>query len=124
MQQISIAGNIGKDAELRTTQSGDKVCSFSVAVSNGKGKDSTWYRVSIFGKRADALHQYLTKGSRVAVSGPLAASIYKDRVSLDVKADQISLLGGGQNTNRDDNRDSQAGYGGGYGAPVDDEIPF
>lgn len=57
MQTLIIAGNVGKDAELRTTQSGEKVLNFSLAVDNGKSKDGTkrdptWFDCSIWGKRA------------------------------------------------------------------------
>src|ERR1044071_339470 len=53
MQLITISGNLGKDAELRRTQNGDAVCSFSVGVKNGFGRDagSNWYRVNVWGKR-------------------------------------------------------------------------
>ena len=60
MMQLTLAGNVGKDAELRQTQGGDSVLSFSLAIDGGKDKngnkrDSTWFDCSIFGKRADAL---------------------------------------------------------------------
>jgi single-strand DNA-binding protein len=98
MKNVNIAGGLGKDAELRTTQSGDKVASFSVAVDHRQGseKSTVWFDCSLFGKRAEALSQYLTKGTRVAVSGDLGTREYNGKTYLTVKADQVTLLGGGQ----------------------------
>ena len=131
MKQITIAGNIGKDAELRSSPNGDKVAGFSVAVekrANGE-KGTQWFDVSIWGKRAGALASYLTKGSRVCVVGDLGTREYEGKTYLTVRADQITLMGGGK---RDD-----AGQSGGYqpqgaapagGAPsygdMDDAVPF
>ena len=69
MNSISIAGQLGKDAEQRFLPNGDAVASFSVADSQGKDKPTIWWNCSLFGKRAEALTQYLTKGQAVTVSG-------------------------------------------------------
>ena len=71
MQNITIAGRVGRDAELRRTQGGDAVCSFTVAVDyrNGREKATNWWRVSLWGKRGEALAPYLLKGVSVTVSG-------------------------------------------------------
>ena len=141
MKSITIAGGIGRDAELRTTQQGDKVAGFSVAVDDGVGqnKGTIWFDVSVWGKRAEALAQYLTKGSRVAVSGDLGTREHNGKIYLTVRADQITLLGGGSRDNggqqqrRDDNQ--SGGYGGQQGQQqggsyaggkpdFDDDIPF
>ena len=68
MQQLIIAGNIGKDAEVRRMQSGEAVANFSVAVDNGKDKDgnrreSTWFDCALWGKRGEGLAPYLTMRS-------------------------------------------------------------
>lgn len=131
MKNITIAGGIGRDAELRTTQNGDKVAGFSVAVYDGVGqnKGTLWFDVSIWGKRAEALAQYLTKGSRVAVSGDLGRREHDGKVYLTVRANEVTLLGGGK---RDDAGASGDGYGSGgrhsnqasSRPDFDDEIPF
>ena len=68
-----IIGNVGKDAEMRFTPSGTAVTSFSVAVNVGYGenKATAWYRVSAWGKTAEACNQYVKKGLRVMVEGEL-----------------------------------------------------
>ena len=76
--QIIIVGNVGKDAELRYTPSGQAVTSFSVATSrkytgtNGEQAEETiWFRVSTWGKTAEICNQYVKKGSKVLVEGRL-----------------------------------------------------
>lgn len=75
--KVIIVGNLGKDAEMRYTPSGQAVTSFSVAASrqytNNNGervKETTWFRVSAWGKLADACSQ-LKKGAKVLVEGRL-----------------------------------------------------
>ena len=77
-QQIIIVGNLGKDPEMRYTPSGTPVTSLSVATnrkytgSDGQVvKETTWFRVSVFGKMAESCAQYLKKGSAVLVEGRL-----------------------------------------------------
>jgi single-strand DNA-binding protein len=128
MKSITIAGNIGKDAELRNTQGGDSVTGFSVAVESreGREKSTMWFDVSIWGKRADALTPYLTKGTRVAVSGDLGTREYNGKTYLTVRASEVTLLGGGQSQDRDPARQAPDGYGaGGRASDIGgDEIPF
>ncbi len=75
---IIVAGNVGKDPEMRYTPSGQAVTSFSVATSrkytagNGEQVNETiWFRVSAWGKTAEACNQYVKKGSKVLVEGRL-----------------------------------------------------
>lgn len=75
---LTVAGRLGKDPEVRFTQGGTKVASFSVATdrkytgSDGNQvKETIWLRVSTFGKTADAIETYLKKGAMVLVEGRL-----------------------------------------------------
>ena len=76
MKTIVISGKIGKDAETRTTQGGDTVTSFNVAVEHRQGNDKStiWFSCSIWGKRGDALARYLTKGGKVSLK-PLPIAV-------------------------------------------------
>jgi single-strand DNA-binding protein len=133
MKNITIAGNIGKDAEVRTTQGGDIVTGWSVAVEDRAGREKTtvWFDVSMWGKRGETLAQYLTKGSRVAVSGDLGRREYEGKTYLTVRADQVTLLGSGE---RREDRQSYSDVASGDQAPqpavqryiagINDEIPF
>lgn len=128
MKNITIAGNIGKDAMTRRTQAGDAVTSWPVAVEEraGQEKRTIWFDVSLWGKRGESLSQYLTKGSRVAVSGDLSTREHDGRTYLTVRADQVTLLGGGAERGSADRRGnrSDTGNSGSQSGGYDDEIPF
>ena len=130
MKTITIAGNIGRDAETRTTQGGDKVTGWSVAVEerNGRDKRTIWFDIALWGKRGQALAPYLTKGSRVAVSGDLSMREHNGKTYLTVKASEVTLLGGGE---PGEHVNMPPGFEGTAPAEVDrrradldDEIPF
>ncbi len=72
-QKITIVGNLGQDPEMRYMPDGTAVTNFSVAISDGFGenKKTIWFRVSVWGKRAEVANQYLSKGSKVLVEGRL-----------------------------------------------------
>ena len=99
MNFLTIAGNLGKDAEIRHLGNGDPVDSFSVADSPGKDKPTIWWNCSLFGKRAEALSPYLTKGQKVTVCGTVTEREWTDkqgqaRKSMDVRVQEIALQGG------------------------------
>lgn len=143
MKNITIAGRITRDAVTRTTQQGDKVTGFSVAVDDGFGqnKRTLFFDCSLWGKRGDSLAQYLVKGASVTVAGDLSTREHEGKTYLTLRASEVTLQGdaGGQrdggdrrrNDDRDQRRDDR-GSGGGLaygartgGAPdMDDEIPF
>ena len=102
---FSVCGNVGRDAELKTTPSGEQVLDFSVAASTKiKGEAHTeWVRCSVWGKRATALAPYVKKGSQVYVSGEGKKREYTDkegvfRASLEITVQHLSLMGGKQDT--------------------------
>ena len=131
MKLAIITGNIGKDAVTRQTQGGESVTGFSVAVEERRGQEkrSVWFDVAIWGKRGEALAQYLTKGSKVSVAGDLGTREHDGKTYLTIRAHEVTLCGGGR---RDDDapRDARPAQGGGpaggYGAWFDDsdEVPF
>ena len=96
----TIIGHIGRDPEQRFTPGGDSVVSFSMATSR-KRKDAestTWWRVSMFGKRGETLAKYLTKGDPVLVTGEPFLREYegKDgqvRQSLELVANDFAFVG-------------------------------
>lgn len=128
MQVLTVAGRVGRDAELRQTQGGDPVLGFSLAVDNGKDRDgnkrpATWFDCAIWGKRATSLNGFIRKGEAMTVSGRPTARTHEGKVYLGVSVDQFTFQGGAK---RDD-APPQSGYGSG-GAPtshdLEDEIPF
>lgn len=128
MQIATIAGKLGKDATLASTQSGDKVCNFSVAVDyrEGREKKTQWWRASLWGKRAEALSPYLLKGVSVTVAGEIGLTEYEGKPQLNIRASDVALQGsrnsgGGQQQNE---QQSSGGWGGGSDDLDDDRIPF
>ena len=126
MKNITIAGGITRDAELRTAGS-DKVLGFSVAVSEGFGdkKRTLYFDCNLWGKRGETLAGMMTKGSKVAVAGDLSTREHNGKTYLTIRANEVTLMGGGQRN------DDAGGYGGGrsiggYGAGADDsdDLPF
>lgn len=125
MMNLTIAGNLGRDAETRDTQSGS-VTSFSVAVQAREGRDKKtyWYDVSLWGKRGEAIRSYLTKGTKVCVTGQFGTRQHDGKTYLKISASEVTLMGG---VNRDQGGSTGGGYGGqssGHPAVLDDEIPF
>lgn len=77
-QSLTVIGRLGRDPEMRYMPNGDPVTNFSVATDrvyndrNGqKVKETTWFRISVFGKQAETVNQYLSKGKMVLVEGRL-----------------------------------------------------
>lgn len=132
MKNITIAGNIGKDAVTRTTQQGDSVTGWSVGVEDrsGQEKKTLWFDCSMWGKRGSSLAQYLTKGSKVTVAGDLSTREHDGRTYLTIRVNDVSLQGGGQQggAQSDSGQRSGASAGGGRGysrdMPDDSDVPF
>ncbi len=77
-QNLIIVGNLGRDPEMRYTPSGQAVTNFNVATNRkyttsdgNKVEETTWFRISAWGKTAEVCNQYLKKGSKVLVEGRL-----------------------------------------------------
>ncbi len=99
MNNITVAGTLGRDCELKTLNNGDSIAAFSVADSMGRDKGTIWWNCELWGKRADALSRYLVKGQAVAVSGSISEQEWTDkegnkRKSMKIRVNDIALQGG------------------------------
>ncbi len=126
--KVIIVGNLGGDVVEKVTSGGTPMSSFSVA-TNRKYKDvdeTTWFRVTVFGRQAETCAQYLSKGRQVLVEGRLRPDedgnprIWErndgtQTASFEITADNVRFLSGGTAERDSDN----AGFGGEV-----DEIPF
>lgn len=133
INKVIISGNLTRDAELRETRGGYSVATFGMAVnerrknSNGEWEDyANFIDCTLFGKRAEALAQYLTKGLKVTVEGKLHYSSWEDRngggkrSKLDVTVDEIELMssrGDGQSSKPQRPKKKQSAYD-------DESMPF
>lgn len=121
INRVVISGNLTRDPEMRATASGIQVMSFGVAVNDRRRNQQTgewedypnFVDCTMFGTRAEAIHRYLSKGSKVAIEGKLRYSSWErdgqKRSKLEVIVDEIEFLSRGQ-------QGGQGGYGnqGGY----------
>lgn len=126
MQTITVSGNIGKDAELRTTQGGDDVLSFSVASKQGWGdKASTnWFRCSVWGKRARTLKEYLVKGTKVVAQGEFTIGEYDGKPQYDVRVNEVEFMSSRTPDGSRGSPEQTRSYGGGASDNLDDDVPF
>ena len=91
MQSLTITGGLGRDAELKTTQSGDEILSFSVGSTQGYGdkKSTNWFRCTVWGKRGRSIAQYLTKGTKVTVQGELSIGEYDGKPQYEIRVNEV-----------------------------------
>ena len=150
VNKVILVGNLGRDAELRYTPGGAPVATLNLATtevwndkaSGQKQEKTEWHRIVLWGKSAESLSEYLTKGKQIFVEGRLQTRKWQDKdgndkYTTEIRADRITLLGGGGGggmgggANRPQ-RSASAGAGGGdhepMGEPIsdltDDDIPF
>jgi single-strand DNA-binding protein len=147
VNRVILVGNLGRDAELRYTPGGAPVATLSLATTEvfkdkeGQRKEQTeWHRVVVWGKTAETLNEYLTKGKQIYVEGRLQTRKWEEkgaepgdkpttRYSTEIKADRIVLLGGGsgQRTGGRFEREHAEAAAETPSQPVDitdDDIPF
>ena len=143
INKVIITGNLTRDAELRYTSGGSPVAAIGIAVNDRVKNSSTgdwedypnFINCTMFGKRAEGLHPYLTKGQKVAIDGRLRYSTWENegqkRSKLEVIVDNLELLGsrqGSQATKEQVSKDD-------YSAPstpvvnedasvFDEDVPF
>lgn len=138
---IVIAGNLGRDPEMRFTPSGQAVTNFSIAVNesftnnNGeKVKRTIWFRITAWGKQAEICNQYLKKGRMVLVEGRITADPNtggprvwsgpdgQPRASFEISAQTVRFL-----SSRGEDGGAPMQGGGGFEIaemPPEDDIPF
>ena len=90
---------LGRDPETRTIPSGKTVCTFSVAISERRGGENVtlWIKVTAWDKLGENCQQYLKKGKKCCVVGPVSCSAYngkdgKPHASLEVTAHEVEFL--------------------------------
>tara|TARA_B100001750_G_scaffold231234_1_gene229167 strand:+ start:121 stop:576 length:456 start_codon:yes stop_codon:yes gene_type:complete len=104
LNQVLLIGRSGRDPELRYLEDGTPVTGFSLAVNSYRRdqsgeqiEDTEWFNVSVWGRQAENINQYLTKGRKVFVEGRLSTREYttaagENRLSMEVRAFRVILL--------------------------------
>ena len=131
-----LIGNLGKDPELRNTQSGQAVCNFSVATTDrykdAQGNvhdDTTWHNIVVWGKLAEICSEILSKGSKVYIEGKIQNRKWKDTAGVDrytteINAREMKCLDRRQADGGEKNHDIPLPPEPFGGTGSDDEIPF
>lgn len=124
MNQLTISGNVGRDAEIRYTSSGVAVVDFSVAVNkvSGSGENrtekTTWVKVTVWREYGERIQPYIKKGMKILISGEASVSAYIDKsgnaaASLELTANSVEFVSPKQQNGDSDTKTTN-----------DDEIPF
>lgn len=128
VNKVFLVGNLGRDAEQRHTAAGRAVSNFTLATTDtwtdktsGQRQERTeWHRIVVWGRQAESLQPYLTKGKQICVEGRLQTREWNDRdgnkrYTTEVQADRITLLGGpgGRGGGGQDTAAGGGDYGGG-----------
>lgn len=114
LNKVMIIGRLGRDPELKYTQSGQPVCNLNVATDEGYVKDgqrvekTEWHRIVVWGKQAETVANYLSKGRLVYVEGKIETRKWQDkdgqdRYTTEIKGDRVQFLdskgsGGGEDS--------------------------
>ena len=138
-QKVIVMGHLGGDPEMRYMQDGTAVTNFSMATnrnwtdrtSGEPQKETTWFRVAVWGRQAEATNEYLSKGSQVLVEGELRGDPQTGGprtftrqdgtvgASYELRAFTVKFVGG-----RDTGGFEAGSSDGGSAAQEEDEIPF
>jgi len=144
--KVIIVGNLGRDPELRYTPQGTAVCNFSVATTEKRRDKSgdfqdvtTWFRVTLWEKKAEVAAKYLQKGKPVYIEGRLKIDEWTDRdgnnrYTLDVTATDMQFIGSASDRDSGYSQEepdmeaveapSSAASAAAGGSTADDDIPF
>jgi len=153
LNKVMLIGNLGRDPEIRYTQSGEPIANFSIATnevwndrSGQKQERTDWHRVEVFGKTAQVVRDYLTKGRSVYIEGTIRYDEWTDKdgnkrnttkIRVAGPNSRLVLLGGRGEGGGGGRGESEGGGGGGRGAApegppaegddfqaTDDDVPF
>ncbi len=106
VNRVILLGHLGKDAELSYTPGGQAICKFSLATDrawkdkNGElQKETEWHNIVLWGKTAESVHTYLTKGRQIYLEGRIKSRTWEGKdgakhYATDIVAEQVVLVGG------------------------------
>lgn len=135
INSINLTGRITRDLELKQTQSGISVCSFSLAVARPMTKDTTdFLNIVAWRQNAEYLCKYAKKGIQIAVTGKLTSRKFTDQngknhVTFEIVADEVKIFGGGGNSNNAQQQDTAPAFNESPAPQFeelkrDDDLPF
>lgn len=133
VNHTTLGGNLTRDPEIRYVGSGSAVCKATIAVNHGKkgSEETTFVDIVAWEKTAETLNTYFKKGKPILIEGRLSIRNYETKEGEKRKATEVVIgrihflprNAGDDNDDRGYQR-SNSRDGGGYGDPLEDEIPF
>jgi single-strand DNA-binding protein len=139
VNKVFLLGNLGANPEMRFTQGGQAVANMRIATTerwtdkNGQKQEATeWHRVVVWGKQAEIVGQYLTKGRQVFVEGSIRTRQWQDqqgqkRFTTEIVARNVQMLGSRGERPGDEAAATvppEEAVAGDFGGGPDDDIPF
>ena len=144
LNKVMLIGRLGQDPEVRSTQDGRSLCTFSIATSQswkdkntGEKREKTeWHRIVVFNEGlVNIIQQYVKKGSNVFIEGQLQTRKWEDKDGIEKYTTEVVLQGfnstfkilDGRNTNSIENnfdQNNSISDSGNFDADIDDDIPF
>lgn len=120
LNKVTLIGNVGQDPEIRSTQDGKELASFSLATTeswkdknSGEKKDKTeWHRIVVFGPLAGIVKNYVKKGSKLYIEGQLKTREWTDKEGVKRFTTEIILQGYTSNLQMLDSRNTGGNSGG------------
>ena len=112
--RVTLIGNLGKDPETKTTETGKKITHFTLATNDGyknnegeRVKETTWHNIVAWNGLADIAGKYLKKGKEVAVEGRIVYRTYEDKKGVsknitEIVLNDLVLLRNGKESGKDD----------------------
>jgi single-strand DNA-binding protein len=134
-QRVVIVGNLGRDPEMRYTASGTPVANFPVATNRRwtdpdgtTQEETTWFKVSVFGRQAEVCNQFLEKGRLVLCDGEIRTSQYEDQQGItrqgwELRANAVKFLAGSGERGPVPAFDGEMSSAG-PGQMAEDDVPF
>jgi single-strand DNA-binding protein len=96
--RVTLIGNVGNDPEIKTFEGGKKLASLSLATNdyytNAKGErvnDTQWHRLTAWGKTAEIIEKYVTKGKQIGIDAKLTYKTYEDKNGIKQYATEILI---------------------------------
>lgn len=140
LNHVTLIGRLTRDAELKYTPGGLAISSFSIAVNRRRKNGDQWvdevsyFDINLYGKPAESLKQYLTKGKQVAVDGELRQDRWEkdgqNHSKIYIAANNVQLLGGNTGSSNYSNaggfspaNNNSQGYNQGYSQPQNSYQP-
>ncbi len=140
VNKVILIGNLGKDPEIKTLESGVKVANFSMATTEVyKNKDGVrnditeWHNIVLWRGLAELAESYLKKGNQIYLEGRIRTRQWEDkdgnkRYTTEIMGDNLTFLGGGKDSSNTASEQPKAAVGDNSGddssPEVDDDLPF